>query len=126
MDDKLYAYTLSGGARDMTKEIDTSGSGNENPRGLWGEGDTIWVTDEDDDRVYSYNLQDQRNSDATLSDLTVSPKDIIGFDANRTAYEVGVASTVTQATVRATPNDANASVDYSVGGPEPGYGYGDR
>ena len=112
-DDKLYAYTLSNGDRDSSKDIDTSGSGNENPRGLWGEGDTIWVTDEDDDRVYSYNLQDQRNSDATLSDLTVSPKDIIGFDAERTAYEVGVASTVGQATVTATPNDATARVSYS-------------
>ena len=113
VDDKLYAYTLSGGARDMTKEIDTSTSGNENPRGLWGEGDTIWVTDEDDDRVYSYNLQDQRSSDATLSALITSPRNILRFDADRTAYEVGVASTVAQATVTATANDAKASVDYS-------------
>ena len=113
VDDKLYAYTLSGGARDMTKDIDTSTSGNENPRGLWGEGDTIWVTDEDDDRVYSYNLQERRNSDATLSALTVSPKDITGFVAERTEYEVGVASTVTRATVTATLNDPTASVDYS-------------
>ena len=112
-EDQLFAYTLSGGARDMTKEIDTSTSGNENPRGLWGEGDIIWVTDEDDDRVYSYNLQDQRNSDATLSALTTSPRNILRFDAGRTAYEVGVASTVAQATVTATLNDPKASVDYS-------------
>ena len=112
-DDKLYAYTLSNGDRDSSKDIDTSGSGNENPRGLWGEGETIWVTDEDDDKVYSYNLQDQRNSDATLSDLITSPRNILRFDADRTAYEVGVASTVAQATVRATPNDATATVDYS-------------
>ncbi len=112
-DDKLYAYTLSNGDRDSSKDIDTSGSGNENPRGLWGEGDTIWVTDEDDDRVYSYNLQDQRNSDATLSALITSPRNILRFDAGRTAYEVGVASTVAQATVTATANDANARVSYS-------------
>ena len=112
-EDRLFAYTLSGGARDMTKEIDTSTSGNENPRGLWGEGDTIWVTDEDDDRVYSYNLVDNRSSDATLSALITSPRNILRFDADRTAYEVGVASTVAQATVTATANDANASVDYS-------------
>ena len=111
-DDKLYAYTLSNGDRDSSKDIDTSTSGNENPRGLWGEGDTIWVTDEDDDKVYSYNLP-LPSDDATLSVLTVSPKDIIGFDAERTAYEVGVASTLSQATVLATPNDTNATVDYS-------------
>ena len=112
-DDKLYAYTLSNGDRDSSKDIDTSTSGNENPRGLWGEGDTIWVTDEDDDRVYSYNLQDQRNSDATLSALITSPRNILRFDADRTAYEVGVTSTVAQATVTATLNDPKASVDYS-------------
>ena len=98
-ENQLFAYTLSNGNRDSSKDIDTSTSGNENPRGLWGEGDTIWVTDEDDDRVYSYNLQDNRSSDATLSALTTSPRNILRFDADRTAYEVGVASTVTQATV---------------------------
>ena len=112
-EDRLFAYTLSGGARDMTKEIDTSGSGNENPRGLWGEGETIWVTDNDDDRVYSYNLQERRSSDNTLSALITSPRNILRFVAERTAYEVGVASTVTRATVTATANDTNASVDYS-------------
>ena len=112
-ENQLFAYTLSNGNRDSSKDIDTSTSGNENPRGLWGEGDTIWVTDGDDDKVYSYNLQDQRSSDATLSALTTSPRNILRFDADRTAYEVGVASTVGQATVTATANDAKASVDYS-------------
>ena len=50
------------------------------------------------------------SNDATLSALTVSPKNIIGFEAERTAYDVGVASTVTQATVTATANDSGASV----------------
>ena len=109
-DNKLYAYTLSGGARDSSKDIDTSGSGNEDPRGLWGDGETIWATDDADDKVYAYNLP---NDDATLSALTVSPKDIIGFDTDRTSYEVGVASTVTQATVVATPSTESATVAYS-------------
>ena len=50
---------------------------------------------------------------ATLSALTVSPKDIIGFTADRTSYEVGVASTVTQATIVATKSDSAATVEYS-------------
>ena len=53
------------------------------------------------------------SDDATLSGLTVSPRDIIGFTANRTAYEVGVASTVTQATITATASDSGAAVAYS-------------
>ena len=48
--------------------------------------------------------------DATLSALSVSPKDIIGFVAARTAYEVGVAPDVGEATVTAVANDDGASV----------------
>ena len=47
-------------------------------------------------------LAQTASDDATLSGLTVSPRDIIGFTADRSAYEVGVASTVTQATITAT------------------------
>ena len=49
-------------------------------------------------------------TDATLSALTVSPKNIIGFDADRTSYEVGVGSTVSQATIAATANQSGATV----------------
>ena len=53
------------------------------------------------------------SNDATLSALTVSPKDIIGFASDRAYYEVGVASTVTQATVTAITTHAGAGVDFS-------------
>ena len=53
------------------------------------------------------------SNDATLSGLTVSPRDIIGFEADRTAYEVGVASTVAQATITVTKSDSGAAVVYS-------------
>ena len=54
------------------------------------------------------------STDATLSALTVSPKDINGFASDRASYEVGVASTVTQATIVATKNDSAATVGYST------------
>ena len=54
------------------------------------------------------------STDATLSALTVSPKDISGFAADRTSYEVGVASTVTQATITATKSHSAATVAYST------------
>ena len=53
-----------------------------------------------------------QSNDATLSALTISPKNIIGFAADRTSYQVGVASTVTEATITATPTDANADVSF--------------
>ena len=70
----------------------------------------MWVSDSTEKKIYAYNMP---STDATLSALTVGPKDIIGFDADRTSYEVGVASDVAEATVTATPNDANATVAYS-------------
>ena len=111
-DHKLYAYELSDGDRKSSKDIDTSVTGNEDPRGLWGDGRTVWVTDDDDDKVYAYNLPP--SDDAELRALAVSPRDIIGFHPDRRFYHVGVASTVTQATVIATPSNAGATVAYSV------------
>ena len=58
-------------------------------------------------------LAQSQSSDATLSGLTVSPRDIIGFAGDRTDYEVGVASTETRATITATASDSNGSVAYS-------------
>ena len=47
---------------------------------------------------------------ATLSGLTVSPVDIVGFDSNITEYHVGVANSVTQVTITATSTDAGATI----------------
>ena len=58
-------------------------------------------------------LAQSPSTDATLSGLTVSPRDIIGFTADRTDYEVDVASDVTQATITATASDSGAAVAYS-------------
>ena len=50
-----------------------------------------------------------QSADATLSALTVSPGNIIGFAADTTSYEAGVASTVTEATIAATATNSGAS-----------------
>ena len=54
-DDKLYAYTLSTGARDAGKEFDLH-SDNSLPVGLWSDGTTMWVLDSSDEKVYAYTL----------------------------------------------------------------------
>ena len=54
-DDKLYAYTLSGGARDTSKEFDLH-SENGSPWGIWSDGTTMWVADEGDRKLYAYTL----------------------------------------------------------------------
>ena len=55
-----------------------------------------------------------QSTDATLSALTTSPRDILRFDPEDTSYEVGVASTVTEATVAATATDSNADVSFEL------------
>ena len=51
------------------------------------------------------------STDATLSAITVSPGTVHGFAADRTSYEVGVASTVTQTTITPTTTDDGAEVE---------------
>ena len=113
-DQKVYAYELQGGGRVVTKEINTLvNAGNSAPSGMWATLDTIWINDAGESKTYTYNLPPARTpqqvaADATLSALTISPKNIVRFDPEDTSYEVGVASTVTEATVTATPNAPNA------------------
>ena len=113
-DHKVYAYELQGGGRVVTKEINTLvNAGNSAPSGMWATLDTIWINDAGDSKTYTYNLPAARTpqqvaADATLSALTISPKNIVRFDPEEKFYEVGVASTVTEATVAATPNAPNA------------------
>ncbi len=52
---KLYAYTLSSGARDSGKDITLDGA-NQNATGVWSDGTTIWVADDSDDKLYAYTL----------------------------------------------------------------------
>ena len=112
VDGKLYAYRVSSKSRDISNEFDTlSAAGNDNPTAIWSDGATMWVSDGTDHKVYSYNMPP--SSDTRLSGLTVSPRDIIGFAADRTDYEVGVASTITRATITGTANHSGASVAYS-------------
>ena len=59
----------------------------------------MYVADESDDRVYSYNMPDA--IDARLASLTLSGVDIGEFDPRRTDYEAVVADGVTETTVEA-------------------------
>ena len=68
---KIYAFNLSAKTRDSAKDFDTlSVAGNHQPRGLWSDGSTIWVMDDEDDKIYAYRLSDA----ASLIALTLSSK----------------------------------------------------
>ena len=86
-----------------------SRASNNSPRGIWSDGDVMYVADESDDRVYSYNMPDA--ADARLASLTLSGVDIGEFDPGRTEYEAVVADGVTATTVEAEAMQRRTDVD---------------
>ena len=86
-----------------------SRASNNSPRGIWSDGDVMYVADESDDKVYTYNMPDA--IDARLASLSLSGVDIGEFDAGRTDYEAVVADGVTETTVEAAAVQDDAVVD---------------
>ncbi len=108
---RLFAYRLKAGeggedelernrdeefgeSRELTK------ASNNSPRGIWSDGDFMYVADESDDRVYTYNMPDA--IDARLASLTLSGVDIGEFSPNHEEYEGVPSEGVTETTIEAT------------------------
>ena len=83
-------------------------AGNNSPRGLWSDGGVMYVADESDDRVYSYNVPDA--IDARLASLTLSDVEIGEFSPGRTGYEGLVTQGVTETTVEAAAVQSKATI----------------
>ncbi len=76
-----------------------SSSSNNSPRGIWSDGDVMYVVDQSDDKLYTYNMPDA--IDARLASLTLSGIDIGEFDPGQTEYEGVIAEGVTETVVAA-------------------------
>ena len=85
-----------------------SRASNNSPRGIWSDGEVMYVADESDGRVYSYNLPDA--IDARLASLTLSGVQFGEFDHGRTEYEGVPGDGVTETTVAAEATQRRASV----------------
>ena len=116
---RLFAYRLpvlpdeeagsgeegaDGEARELERVSDEeftelSKASNNSPRGLWSDGDVMYVADESDDKVYTYNMPDA--IDARLASLTLSGVDIGEFDPGRPDYEGTVGEGVVETAVEA-------------------------
>ena len=81
----LYAYALDQDPNEQ--QLLQSGlsihldSDNSNPAGAWSDGDTIWVSDSEDDKLYAYDLtgkQRQSAKDITLVNANADPGGIWG------------------------------------------------
>ena len=64
---RIYAYKLADGSRDTSQDFDNlintnlTYRGNDRPRGIWSDGTTMWVAENDDStnavsKIYAYNL----------------------------------------------------------------------
>ncbi len=71
---KLYAYTLSSGARDSGKDITLDGA-NRNATGVWSDGTTIWVADDSDEKLYAYTLSGGARDSGKEFGLASKPSD---------------------------------------------------
>ena len=110
---RLFAYRVPvpAGGEDAAEEREAlervrdeeftllSRASNNSPRGIWSDGDVMYVADESDDRIYTYNMPDA--FDARLASLALSGVDIGEFDSRQTEYEGTVADGVTETTVAA-------------------------
>ncbi len=107
---RLFAYRLAAGedgeaelGRNRDEEFPNtilSRASNNSPRGIWSDGDVMYVADESDDKVYTYNMPDA--IDARLALLTLSGVDFGEFEPGATEYEGTAGEGVTQTTVEAT------------------------
>ena len=95
---------------------DLSDASNNSPRGIWSDGEVMYVADESDARVYTYNMPDA--IDARLASLTLSGVPFGEFDSAVDEYagipDDGVAETTVVAeavqdgaTVSIAPTDAD-------------------
>ena len=77
---KVFAYTISGGARDSSKDFEelyvstqTAAENAETPWGIWSNGTTMFVVDSDDDNVFAYKHSDEsQDSDKNLALITAN------------------------------------------------------
>ena len=86
-------------------------AGNNSPRGLWSDGFVMYVVDQSDSRVYTFNMPDAL--DASLESLSLSGVDIGEFAAARTAYDGVIEEDVTVTTIeaKAAQRDATVAID---------------
>ncbi len=76
-----------------------SQASNNSPRGVWSDGDVMYVADASDGKVYTYNMPDA--IDARLASLTLSGVDIGEFEPEQTDYEGVIGEGVTETTIEA-------------------------
>ncbi len=84
-------------------------AGNGDARGIWSDGDVVFVADEQDDQVYTYNMPDA--IDARLASLTLSGVEFGEFSARQTEYAAVVEASLPFTTVEAEAAQSKAGIE---------------
>ena len=85
-----------------------SRASNNSPRGIWSDGDVLYVADANDDRIYTYNMP--ARVDASLALLSLAGVNIGDFHGRKTRYEGTPRGGVTETTVDAVAKQSGATV----------------
>ncbi len=92
-DNKLYAYNMwtnsptdgrmFDGSLDSSKDFDTlQSAGNTNPKWIWSDGVTMWVTDGDKNKIFAYKMSDKTRDESKEYDFNASDQNIKGIWAD--------------------------------------------
>ncbi len=110
---RLFAYEFEDTAMTRNEDLEFTfrsllKAGNGDARGLWSDGDIMYVVDEQDDTVYSYNIPDA--TIAQLASLSLSDIDIEEFSPNRFEYTATAVQEVSLTTVTVEASQEAATV----------------
>ena len=101
---RLFAYEVDGEALRRNEDLEFTfrsllKAGNGNPRGIWSDGNIMYVVDEQDHHVYTYNIPDA--TIAQLASLSLDELELEEFSPHRFEYAAAVAYDLAATTVAA-------------------------
>ena len=110
---RLFAYEFEADALKRNEDLEFTfrsllKAGNGSPRGIWSDGDVMYVVDERDDKVYTYNIPDAII--ARLGSLSLHEVELEEFSPNRFEYADSVAYDLAATTVAAVATQETAKV----------------
>ena len=111
-DARIYAYSITSGARDRDKEINTlADAGNGSPTGIWSDGTTMWVADDFDHKLYAYDMPSRNTATPAASAILSLTAGTGSFTITWTASSNDGGATVTAYDLRYIRSDAHDKAD---------------
>ena len=107
----IWGYHSPQSGIDLDRDLhyfNLSAPGNLNPGAIWADGETLWVSDTVDGKIYSYNMRESANTD--LRSITVDGAEIPGVVPDATEHLYRVANSTSRITVAAAVRHPESTV----------------